>query len=106
MQVVPQVQLGKNGMGSLSAGSVKGFSASVAGPRVAAVSAGKTRVTCMATEKKADRWAGLGNDYSDDQQDITRGKGMVDSAFQGGWGQGTHAAVLSSYDYISQGQRK
>ncbi|CAI7913442.1 unnamed protein product [Closterium sp. NIES-53] len=53
-----------------------------------------------------DRWAALGRDISDDQQDITRGKGMVDSAFQGGWGQGTHAAVLSSYDYQSQGQRK
>ncbi|CAI5964350.1 unnamed protein product [Closterium sp. NIES-64] len=63
--------------------------------------AGRARVTCMAE----DRWAGLGRDISDDQQDITRGKGMVDAAFQGGWGQGTHAAVLSSYDYMSQGQR-
>ncbi|CAI7745596.1 unnamed protein product [Closterium sp. NIES-54] len=68
-----------------------------------APSAGRARVTCMAGE---DRWAALGRDISDDQQDITRGKGMVDSAFQGGWGQGTHAAVLSSYDYQSQGQRK
>ncbi|CAI5492636.1 unnamed protein product [Closterium sp. Naga37s-1] len=67
-----------------------------------APSAGRARVTCMAGE---DRWAALGRDISDDQQDITRGKGMVDSAFQGGWGQGTHAAVLSSYDYQSQGQR-
>ena len=61
---------------------------------------GKARVNCS-----GDRWAGLGRDFSDDQQDITRGKGMVDAAFQGGWGQGTHAAILSSYDYLSQGQR-
>ena len=55
--------------------------------------------------KKVDRWAGLGNDISDDQQDITRGKGMVDSLFQGAVGLGTQHAVMSSYDYISQGQR-
>ncbi|KAK2657812.1 hypothetical protein Ddye_010864 [Dipteronia dyeriana] len=53
-----------------------------------------------------DRWGGLGFDTSDDQQDITRGKGMVDSLFQAPMGSGTHDAVLSSYDYISQGQRQ
>ena len=52
-----------------------------------------------------DRWKGLAYDVSDDQQDITRGKGMIDSLFQAPMGDGTHVAVLSSYDYISQGQK-
>ncbi|CAH9068019.1 unnamed protein product [Cuscuta europaea] len=53
-----------------------------------------------------DRWRGLAEDISDDQQDITRGKGMVDSLFQAPAGTGTHNAVLSSYDYISKGIRQ
>ncbi|MCD9645998.1 hypothetical protein HAX54_035491 [Datura stramonium] len=53
-----------------------------------------------------DRWKGLVTDMSDDQQDITRGKGMVDSLFQAPVGTGTHHAVLSSYEYISQGLRQ
>lgn len=52
-----------------------------------------------------DRWKGLAYDISDDQQDITRGKGLADSLFQAPTGQGTHYAVLSSYEYISQGLR-
>lgn len=52
-----------------------------------------------------DRWQGLAYDGSDDQQDITRGKGMVDSLFQAPSGQGTHYPVLSSYEYLSQGLR-
>ncbi|KAH7424190.1 hypothetical protein KP509_12G094500 [Ceratopteris richardii] len=56
-------------------------------------------------QTKRDRWAGLAYDTSDDQQDITRGKGFVDSLFQGAVGVGTQHAVMSSYDYISQGQR-
>jgi hypothetical protein len=55
------------------------------------------------TEK--DRWGGLVTDMSDDQQDITRGKGMVDSLFQAPQGTGTHNPVLSSYEYLSQGLR-
>ncbi|CAN1135149.1 Ribulose bisphosphate carboxylase/oxygenase activase 2, chloroplastic [Linum perenne] len=55
------------------------------------------------TEK--DRWKGLVTDISDDQQDITRGKGMVDSLFQAPMGAGTHHAVMTSYDYISHGLR-
>ena len=50
-----------------------------------------------------DRWAGLGYDVSDDQQDITRGKGMVDSLFQAPMQSGTHYAVMSSYEYLSTG---
>ncbi|KAK5836648.1 ribulose bisphosphate carboxylase/oxygenase activase 2, chloroplastic-like [Gossypium arboreum] len=52
-----------------------------------------------------DRWVGLVHDESDDQQDITRGKGMVDTLFQAPVGTGTHHAIMSSYDYISQGLR-
>lgn len=53
-----------------------------------------------------DRWGGLAYDMSDDQQDITRGKGMVDSLFQAPQDAGTHYAVMSSYDYISTGLRQ
>lgn len=53
-----------------------------------------------------DRWKGLAYDVSDDQQDITRGKGLVDSLFQAPTGEGTHYAVLSSYEYVSQGLRQ
>lgn len=53
-----------------------------------------------------DRWKGLAYDISDDQQDITRGKGMVDSLFQAPQDAGTHFAVMSSYDYVSQGLRQ
>ncbi|XP_031488402.1 ribulose bisphosphate carboxylase/oxygenase activase, chloroplastic-like [Nymphaea colorata] len=53
-----------------------------------------------------DRWKGLATDISDDQQDITRGKGMVDSLFQAPMGTGTHHAVLSSYEYLSSGLRQ
>ncbi|KAI6675105.1 hypothetical protein NL676_003011 [Syzygium grande] len=53
-----------------------------------------------------DRWRGLVTDTSDDQQDITRGKGTVDTLFQAPMGTGTHYAVMSSYDYISAGLRQ
>lgn len=53
-----------------------------------------------------DRWSGLTTDISDDQQDITRGKGIVDALFQAPTGEGTHEAVLSSYEYLSQGLRQ
>lgn len=39
-------------------------------------------------------------------QDITRGRNMVDSVFQGNQGMGgTHNAILSSHDYISTAMR-
>lgn len=69
---------------------------------------GKSRVVAEATEgapKKADKWAGLGTDISDDQQDIQRGKGLVDALFQGAQGMGTQNAIMSSWDYVSLGQR-
>jgi len=50
------------------------------------------------------RWKGMDEDISDDQQDIARGRGMVDSKFQGGFGLGgTANAVMSSSDYVSDG---
>ncbi|TKY49755.1 Ribulose bisphosphate carboxylase/oxygenase activase [Spatholobus suberectus] len=48
-----------------------------------------------------DRWRSLAYDTSEDQQDITREKGMVDSLFQALMDAGTHYAVMSSYQYIS-----
>ena len=40
------------------------------------------------------------------QQDITRGRQMTDSLFQGGQSQGgTHNAILSSEDYLSQAKK-
>lgn len=52
-----------------------------------------------------DRWRGLAFDISDDQQDIARGKGKVDSLFQAPTGAGTHDAIMSSYEYLSTGLR-
>ena len=72
-------------------------------------SKGQFKVVAEVDEKKQtdkDRWKGLVYDMSDDQQDITRGKGMVDSLFQAPMGSGTHYAVMSSYDYISTGLRQ
>ncbi|KAM7264903.1 hypothetical protein ACFE04_002586 [Oxalis oulophora] len=56
-------------------------------------------------QTNTDKWKGLAYDISDDQQDITRGKGMVDSLFQAPDGIGTHDAIMSSYEYISTGLR-
>lgn len=53
-----------------------------------------------------DKWKGLAYDTSDDQQDITRGKGKVDPLFQAPMGTGTHFAVMSSYEYLSTGLRQ
>jgi len=63
----------------------------------------RRNVTTKAARNQRGRWSGMdaGNDASDDQQDITRGRGMVDSLYQSG----THDAVLSSADYLSQAQR-
>lgn len=57
-------------------------------------------------QSKKDRWKALAFDKSDDQQDINRGKGMVDSLFQAPIGSGTHNAVMSSYEYASTAQRR
>lgn len=73
------------------------------------VSSGSFKVVAEIDEDKQtdkDRWRGLAYDISDDQQDITRGKGMVDSLFQAPQQTGTHYAVMSSYEYISTGLRQ
>lgn len=73
------------------------------------ISVGKLKVKAEYDEEKQtskDRWRGLAHDTSDDQQDITRGKGMVDTLFQAPMDAGTHYAVLSSSDYISAGLRQ
>lgn len=60
------------------------------------------------TKSNKGRWKGMDadTDMSDDQQDIARGRGMVDSLFQGWDGQeGTQNAIMSSQDYISQGMK-
>eukprot|EP00244_Chara_vulgaris_P002229 TRINITY_DN137_c0_g1_i3.p1 TRINITY_DN137_c0_g1~~TRINITY_DN137_c0_g1_i3.p1 ORF type:complete len:443 (+),score=110.99 TRINITY_DN137_c0_g1_i3:184-1512(+) len=88
--------------GSRSLGSskaVSGFSLSL--PKSQQQS---SRIVCEA-EKKVDRWKGLVEDISDDQQDIVRGKGSVDALFQGSWGMGTQTAIMQSQDYVSQGLR-
>ncbi len=71
----------------------------------AAAAHGKSRITCEAKAGSKDKWKGLGFDTSDDQQDIQRGKGMVDALFQGAQGLGTQTPIMSSYDYISTAQR-
>jgi len=68
-------------------------------PKAMGVSNG-SKVTMMS------RWKGMDEDVSDDQMDIARGRGMVDSKFQGGFGLGgTQNAIMQSTDYMSQGQR-
>ncbi|KAL8124090.1 hypothetical protein AgCh_011914 [Apium graveolens] len=50
------------------------------------------KIVAEVDEEKSnmDRWKGLAFDISDDQQDITRGKGIVDSLFQAPMNSGTH----------------
>lgn len=94
---------------TLSSSALFGCKSNVAANVTLGVARGKSRVVAEAAAegapKKVDKWAGLGRDISDDQQDIQRGKGMVDALFQGAQGLGTQNAVMSSYDYISTAQR-
>merc|ERR1712054_496183 len=60
----------------------------------------------MRSPEHKGRWRGLDEDISDDQQDITRGRNMVDSLYQGFQGVGgTHNAILNSTDYLSSSKR-
>lgn len=81
----------------------------VAGARASARPARRAQLQVVASSKKQmGRWRSIdaGVDSSDDQQDISRGKAMVDDLFQGGFGQGgTHNAVLSSTEYLSQARK-
>ncbi|XP_074357814.1 ribulose bisphosphate carboxylase/oxygenase activase, chloroplastic-like isoform X2 [Apium graveolens] len=52
-------------------------------------------------QSSMDRWKGLAFDISDDQQDITRGKGMVDSLFQAPMNSGfTNSCTSRTVSYI------
>jgi hypothetical protein len=93
---------------SLPSSTFLGCNQKASGSLTLGVANANARVVCEAKAGeggKGDRWKGLGYDISDDQQDIQRGKGMVDSLFQGAVGLGTQTAVMSSYDYISTAQR-
>ncbi|KAE8039110.1 hypothetical protein FH972_011552 [Carpinus fangiana] len=86
--------------------SLKKVSSRFTYPKIAS---GNLKVVAEIDEGKQtakDKWKGLAFDTSDDQQDITRGKGMVDSLFQAPAGSGTHDPVLSSYEYLSTGLRQ
>ncbi|XP_050250545.1 ribulose bisphosphate carboxylase/oxygenase activase, chloroplastic isoform X1 [Quercus robur] len=86
--------------------SLKKVTSRITNPKA---SNGSFKVVAEVEEDKQtnkDKWKGLAFDESDDQQDITRGKGMVDTLFQAPTGAGTHYAVMSSYDYISTGLRQ
>ncbi|CAM6051297.1 unnamed protein product [Sphagnum compactum] len=93
---------------SLPSSTFLGCNQKASGSLTLGVANANARVVCEAKAGeggKEDRWKGLGYDISDDQQDIQRGKGMVDSLFQGAVGLGTQTAIMSSYDYISTAQR-
>jgi len=60
----------------------------------------------MRSSDQKGRWKGLDEDISDDQQDITRGRNMVDSLYQGYQGKdGTHNAILNSTEYLANNKR-
>jgi hypothetical protein len=64
------------------------------------------KVVMMASKSQIGRWKGMDEDISDDQQDINRGRNMVDSLYQGfGGTAGTHNAILSSEEYLSKAAR-
>jgi hypothetical protein len=107
-----QLNLNSSGSGGLApssaflGSSLKKVSSRFTYPKVVS---GNFKVIAEYDEEKQtgkDKWKGLAFDTSDDQQDITRGKGMVDSLFQAPMGTGTHHAVLSSYEYVSTGLRQ
>lgn len=57
------------------------------------------------SKKPTKRWLGLDTDISDDQQDIMRGRGMVDELFQGNT-RGTHNITMRSSDYVKANHQK
>jgi len=81
----------------------------VTSPNTAAVNKVATPShVCGASKSHKGRWKGMdaGMDVSDDQQDIARGRGMVDTLFQGFAGSsGTQNAIMSSQEYLSTAQR-
>lgn len=110
--LILQVNLnGSGGGGAVPTSSFMGISLKkVNSSYIPKVSSGNFKVVAAEIDEtkqtEKDRWKGLVSDASDDQQDITRGKGMVDTLFQAPTGMGTHDPVLSSYEYLSQGLRQ
>jgi hypothetical protein len=85
---------------------VAGSQASLAGARVGREARNGAVVVMKSKSQLGGRWKGMDEDISDDQQDITRGRNMVESLFQGAQGlDGTHNAVLSSAEYMANAQR-
>eukprot|EP00199_Chlamydomonas_sp_CCMP681_P002423 CAMPEP_0119113808 /NCGR_PEP_ID=MMETSP1180-20130426/45236_1 /TAXON_ID=3052 ORGANISM="Chlamydomonas cf sp, Strain CCMP681" /NCGR_SAMPLE_ID=MMETSP1180 /ASSEMBLY_ACC=CAM_ASM_000741 /LENGTH=417 /DNA_ID=CAMNT_0007102061 /DNA_START=459 /DNA_END=1712 /DNA_ORIENTATION=+ len=81
-----------------------GVSRKVAGTRVRAVNRAPLHVVA-ASKNQTGRWKAMdaGQDTSDDQMDIARGRGMVEDLFQGGQGQdGTANPIMTSSEYLSQ----
>ncbi|XP_061997456.1 ribulose bisphosphate carboxylase/oxygenase activase, chloroplastic [Rosa rugosa] len=102
---------GSSGSASVPSSSFMGSSLKKVNSRFpnSKVSSGSFKIVAEAVDEdkqtEKDKWKGLAFDTSDDQQDITRGKGMVDTLFQAPVGDGTHMAIMSSYDYVSTGLR-
>ncbi|EFN60125.1 hypothetical protein CHLNCDRAFT_133490 [Chlorella variabilis] len=101
-------------LASCSTAKVTGSTAVLGGARVTRQNVSNGAFATMRRSSSSQRpsqkgrWKGMdaGMDASDDQQDISRGREMVDSLFQGGQGMGgTHNAILSSQDYLSTAQR-
>eukprot|EP00667_Euglena_gracilis_P011484 EG_transcript_11739 len=97
-------------LGGLSLLSIIGYVAGrLSAPRVAlAANSGRKSLALNASPSQKGRWRGMDADVdvSDDQQDIMRGADMVDPVFRGWAGAGTHEAVLSSAEYLSNAQKK
>lgn len=72
-----QVADGKSGRAGDDTQAALSSRATLRGAMVAKASNG-SKVKMMGS----DRWAGMSNDISDDQQDIVRGRGMTDPLFQ------------------------
>lgn len=108
---VPLSLNGSSGSASVPSSSFMGSSLKKVNSRFpnSKVSSGSFKIVAEAVDEdkqtEKDKWKGLAFDTSDDQQDITRGKGMVDTLFQAPMGDGTHMAIMSSYDYVSAGLR-
>jgi len=84
------------------------FAGARVGAKAAPIAVSNGSKVVMKSRSQVGRWRGLdaGQDQSDDQQDITRGRNMTESLFQGAQGLGgTHNSVLTSSDYLSTAQR-
>ncbi|KAK9810238.1 hypothetical protein WJX72_007081 [[Myrmecia] bisecta] len=106
MQAQRPVALGSSFAGRRVAGSVSGARLPSQVRNGATVFAKQTAKQTGKKYSQLGRWKGMDEDISDDQQDITRGRDMVDSVFQGAQGAaGTHNPIMSSQDYLSQAAR-